>query len=433
MKTQYTLRCLSSGTELEDNKTLPLAYAGAAEPAFLRTEYKKRRLQLRKKSHGIYRFGDWLPVRRTLNGSSAPTTYRSEGLAAELGLENLYITFSGYWPERDVAMMTGTFKECEAFTVCARMPEDFDKTLVVASAGNTARAFIRVCSENRVPIVVVIPESNLSAIWGTAPINSCVRVVTVGGDSDYFDAINLADQIAKYDGFVPEGGARNVARRDGMATTVLSAVTTIGYIPDYYFQAVGSGTGAIAAWEANQRFNEDGQYGSKRMQLMLSQNVPFLTIYDSWQQRSRALVETDPEEARTRANALYARVLSNRRPPYTVRGGLYDALADSDGEVFAVTNEEAIIAGSLFERCEGIDIEPAAAVAVASLIQATNSNKISRDETVMLNVTGGGVGRLVQERDIYRATPAFRVDRAEVTPTRVRELAAELRTLATAW
>ena len=43
---------------------------------------------------------------------------------------------------------------------------------------------------------------------------------------------------------------------------ILSAVTTIGRIPDYYFQAVGSGTGAIAAWEANMRLIEDGRFGS---------------------------------------------------------------------------------------------------------------------------------------------------------------------------
>ena len=59
-----------------------------------------------------------------------------------------------------------------------------------------------------------------------------------------------------------------------MACTVLSAVTTIGRIPDYYFQAVGSGTGAIAAWEANMRLIEDGRFGSNTMKLMVSQNAP---------------------------------------------------------------------------------------------------------------------------------------------------------------
>ena len=56
--------------------------------------------------------------------------------------------------------------------------------------------------------------------------------------------------VAGWDGFIAEGGAKNVARRDGMGTTVLSAVTTIGEIPDAYFQAVGSGTGAIAIFLA---------------------------------------------------------------------------------------------------------------------------------------------------------------------------------------
>jgi cysteate synthase len=35
-----------------------------------------------------------------LKGSSAPVTYKSEGLAEKLGLTNLWITFSGYWPEK---------------------------------------------------------------------------------------------------------------------------------------------------------------------------------------------------------------------------------------------------------------------------------------------------------------------------------------------
>lgn len=427
MNTQYTLRCLSSGIELEDGNSLPLTCPGAEEPAFLRTVYKKRMLNPKRESHGIYRFADWLPLRRVLSGSSAPTTFKSRRLAAELGLENLYITFSGYWPERNVSMTTGTFKECEAFTVCARMPADFDQTLVVASAGNTARAFIRVCSENRIPLVVVVPEGNLPSMWSTAPVDPCVKLVTVGGDADYFDAIQLAGLIAEHDGFVPEGGAKNVARRDGMATTVLSAVTTISRIPDHYFQAVGSGTGAIAAWEANQRFCEDGRFGQRKMKLMLSQNSPFLVLYDSWQRRSRDLVEVDAASARNNANGLFARVLSNRQPPYSVRGGLYDALRDTDGEMFSVTNEEAIIAGSLFESTEGIDIAPPAAVALASLVQAKNNDRISATDTIMLNITGGGVQRLFREHPTHQISPSYRLDKNEVTRERVAEVVEALR------
>lgn len=95
-------------------------------------------------------------------------------------------------------------------------------------------------------------------------------------------------------------GPKNVARRDGMGTTVLSAVEKIGRIPDYYFQAVGSGTGAIAAWEANKRFVADGRFGSHLMKLMVSQNAPFSLMYDAWKAGSRALLPLDENVARNK-------------------------------------------------------------------------------------------------------------------------------------
>ena len=76
-------------------------------------------------------------------------------------------------------------------------------------------------------------------------------LITVEGD--YSDAISRSTAIAQLPHLTAEGGAKNCARRDGMATVMLDAATTIGRIPDYYVQAVGSGTGAIAAWEVAQR------------------------------------------------------------------------------------------------------------------------------------------------------------------------------------
>ena len=174
-------------------------------------------------------------------------------------------------------MTTCSFKETEAYSVCARIDERHaDKVLVVASAGNTARAFAKVCSENNIRLLLAVPYDNLSALWFEKPLNPCVKLIACEKGGDYFDAINLSNIALKSPMFYAEGGAKNVARRDGMATTVLSAATAIGRIPDYYFQAVGSGTGAIAAWEANMRLIEDGSYGDNTMRLMVSQNAPFV-------------------------------------------------------------------------------------------------------------------------------------------------------------
>ena len=208
-------------------------------------------------------------------------------------------------------------------------------------------------------------------------------------------------------GFYPEGGAKNVARRDGMGTTVLSAVTTIGKIPDFYFQAIGSGTGAIAAWEANIRFLADGRYGATKMKLMLSQNSPFLPIKNSWDAGSRQLLPFNDDEARKQVETIVAKVLSNRKPPYSITGGLYDALIDTDGEVLGITNQEAGNAAGLFFETEGNDLEPAAAVAVASLVQAVNNNKVNTSSTIMLNITGGGIERFKSENTISYLEPSL--------------------------
>ena len=109
-------------------------------------------------------------------------------------------------------MKTGAFKECEAYAVCARINDLNDKVMVVASAGNTARAFARVCSENNIPLLLCIPQDCIDAMWSAKPLNPCVKLVATERGSDYFDAIYLSNIICELDKFYPEGGAKNVAR-----------------------------------------------------------------------------------------------------------------------------------------------------------------------------------------------------------------------------
>ena len=397
LPTQYHLASLVTGDSFKDEGWI-LEASGEEKPSLLSSVYDKIQLEVKDDRYGIYKFGDWLPIHRILEGSSAPVTYQSKKLGARLGLKNLYITFSGYWPKRGALMRTCSFKETEAYSVCARLRPEQDQTLVVASAGNTARAFARVCSDNHIPLLLSVPSDTLSALWFDSPLDDCVTLISPPPGCDYYDAIHLSTLVCQIDGFIPEGGAKNIARRDGMATTVLSAATAIGRIPDLYFQAIGSGTGAIAAWEANRRLIADGRFGSHKMKLYLSQNYPFHPIVDAWKARSRDLFPQDDQQAREQVMEIDAKVLSNRKPPYGITGGLFDAMVDTDGEMVFMTNKEAAEAARLFEEEEGIDIHPAAAVATASLIQAVQNKIVSPDAVVMLNITGGGEKRLKREK-----------------------------------
>lgn len=375
-------------------------------PSLIRTVYDVKQIDVRGDDYGIYKFCDWLPVRRMLKGSAAPVTYKSEALAGHLGLDNLYITFNGYWPARGADMTTCSFKETEAYSVCGRFDETVGHVLVVASAGNTARAFAKVCSENNIPLLLSVPEDNLEALWFEQPLNDCVKLISVPKGGDYFDAIHLGNTVLKSKRFVAEGGAKNIARRDGMATTVLSAASSIGRIPDYYFQAVGSGTGAIAAWEAAQRLAQDGRFGANTMRLMVSQNAPFVPMYDAWRADSRHMLSYDDHRARRDAGIIDAKVLSNRRPPYGIAGGLYDALKQSGGEFFVSTNAALRRASRLFEELEGVDIHHAAAVAVDSLIQAVRLGKVKKDAVIMLNITGGGERLYKRNKALWHLKPS---------------------------
>ena len=402
--TDYSLVCCADGHRFNDCGW-SLADPQCGCPSLVRAEYANKQFNPREDLDGLYRYADWLPIRRTLKGSAAPVTYKSEALAAELGLSNLYITFSGWWPEKGAHMSTCSFKETEAYSVCGRLDPENKRILVVASAGNTARAFAKVCSDNNIPLLISIPEDNIGALWFSEPLNDCVKIIASPKGSDYFDAIALSDKVCTDPAFMAEGGAKNVARRDGMGTTLLSAVEKTGRIPDAYFQAIGSGTGTIAVWENNLRLIEDGRWGSHKMRLYPSQNDPFTIMYDSWKLHSRQLVELTPEDARKSAATIDAKVLSNRKPPYSLKGGLFDAMEDAGGDMFKVTNDLLRFWKKRFLDLEGIDIHNAPAVAVASLAQAVNEGIVKRDEMIMLNITGGGEELAKSEQKIVYAQP----------------------------
>lgn len=402
--THYLLQSVNTGQQFSDTGWT-LDAPGEKVDTLIRAVYEEVQLDVKDASLGVFRFADWLPVTRFLKGSSAPATYKSKGLAEYLGLKNLYITFSGYWPEKGVTMRTCSFKETEAYTVGGRITEDTQGTLVVASAGNTARAFARVCSDNNIPLLLCVPEDNLDALWFDEPINDNVKLICTRSGSDYFDAIHLSNKISCMPGFFPEGGAKNIARRDGMGTTVLSAVHFIGKIPEYYFQAVGSGTGAVAAWEAIDRLIVDGRFGRNQMKLMVSQNAPFLAIYDAWKANSRQMLPLDDDVARHQVEEITAKVLSNRKPAYPIIGGLFDCLKDTDGDVLKATNAEADEAARLFEELEGNDIHPAAAIATATLIKEAKEGRIPKDAIVMLNITGGGEKLFKKENKYHYLQP----------------------------
>lgn len=409
----HRLSCPRCGLVFEDDG-FALECPIAHDPALLVSRYASRTFEVDVRAEGLHRYRCWLPKGGQFHQPAGSVTYKSERLNSILQLPNLWIAFSGYWPEKGAGLATATFKELEVCGVLSRLPRRDFRALVVASAGNTAAAFARACSVNEVPCLTVIPARGMQKMRFAGKLHACVKIVCLGGGAAYSDAIALAGRISTGIGFISEGGVKNVGRRDGMATAMLNAVESIGKLPDYYFQAVGSGAGAIATHEAAKRLVEDSRFGRALPRLMLSQNLPFTPLCDSWRRGTREFIETEPEVCRSQTDKILASVLSHQRPPYSIVGGVFDVLSESRGEMFAVTNDEALHAMQLFEECEGIDIEPAAGVALASLTKAVGSSQINPEATVLLHITGGGALRRASYEKLYPASADLELSLAEV-------------------
>jgi len=420
---KFVLRCLGCGREYAP----PAVRCPECEDPLLRTEYAKTDFTP-SELPGIFRFSDWLPPSGAIDTQIGPVVYRSEKLGERLGLSRLYISFNGYAPSVGAMNMTGSFKDFEAFPSILYMREHGLDRVILASAGNTARAFAYAGTLLDFPVYIVAPEAMTYHIWLPIVPSDAIRLIVIEGSNDYALAIELAGLIAGRFRIPPEGGVRNVARRDGMGTVILEYARTVGEIPQHYFQAVGSGTGAIAAWEASLRLRRSGRFGQRLPRLHLVQNAPFTPIHDAWSRDIPIRPEVDVEEQLSRVGKVRADVLANRNPPYGIRGGVADALRDTGGQTYAVTNDQIKSAEALFAETEGVPTGPEGGAALSALEVAIEAGRVEPDNSVLLNITGNEDTLLKRDYTIHRLKPWLTLRPGEVSKDGMKRLQPYFRT-----
>jgi cysteate synthase len=125
--------------------------------------------------------------------------------------------------------------------------------------------------------------------------------------------------------------------------------------------------------------------------------------------------DRDIEEQLRRIEQIDALVLANRTPPYAMAGGVRDALNATSGRTYAVANDDARVAAALFEEAEGVPIGPAAAVATGALIQALDASTISREDDVLLHITGNNEALVQRDAPLHSIEPVWRARQEEIT------------------
>ena len=392
----YKLKCLKSDEKFEDEYTLHYN-----DGALVQAVYREKFQPIEKE--GVWRYANWLPTEKTSYQTAGTVTYKAEKLGDALGFSNLWIAFHGYWPEKGGICPTGSFKDMEAVPTIQRMKDHSCKGMICASAGNTGRAFTHFCAQDNFPLIVIVADIHAHRIWvdKTLDLNSVKLVVVENGT--YQDAKDIAKELSKsLDGWQLEGGAHNIARRDGIGSLILNSYEEIGRLPDHYFQAVGGGPGPIGVYEMMKRLVDSGHYNGEVARIHLSQNLEHCPIHNAWQRKSREFNSADFPVGNVE---VYSDYLLSETPAYSAVGGVYDILNASNGETYIVGENEAGKAGDILEKIERIDVLSPAKVALASLIQATENGNIGKEDCILLNVSGGGVQRLKDEKETKIVEP----------------------------
>ena len=65
--TKYILKSFKTGKEFKDAGWM-LDAPGEAEPTLIRAIYDKKQIDVKDDSWGLYKFADWLPIGRMLEG-----------------------------------------------------------------------------------------------------------------------------------------------------------------------------------------------------------------------------------------------------------------------------------------------------------------------------------------------------------------------------
>jgi cysteate synthase len=147
-------------------------------------------------------------------------------------------------------------------------------------------------------------------------------------------------------------------------------------------------------------------------------------MVSAWQQRRRSLKpEIDMPEAPNAIKEVMSPVLTNRSPPYSIGGGLFDALQATDGHMYAVSNDDGKKAMTLIRDTLEIDPDPAAAVATAALVQAAEAGTVGPDDSILLNITGGGYERIQEDYTLFPIEPAAVITAHETGDNLKTELA----------
>ncbi|MEM7166412.1 MAG: threonine synthase [Planctomycetota bacterium] len=321
----------------------------------------------------IERWRDWLPVSDatpvvSLQEGSTPLI-QAPGLEKEIGgNRRVFLKYDGANP-------TASFKDRGMTLAMSKAMEEGCRGVICASTGNTSASAAAYAARAGVPCYVVLPAGNVATGKLAQAIAHGAVVVPIDGNFD--DALRMVREAVAAKGLTLVNSV-NPYRIEGQKTVALEIIEELGAPPDAHFLPVGNAGNITAAWrgycEWAQKCDQDN--GSRRPQMFGFQAAGAAPIV-----HGHAV-----EKPETIATAIRI----GNPASWT---GATNALAESNGAIAAVTDDEILAAYRHLAAREGVFCEPASAASAAGLLQQARNGTLAVKEgaTIVCTLTGHGL------------------------------------------
>ncbi len=337
-------------------------------------------LPLLDKRHIISMGEGWTPL--------LPT----ENLGSMLGHRQIHIKDERQGP-------TASFKDRQASLAISMLKETDINELVVASTGNVAISYSAYCARSGIKLWAFL-DSNVP--------HEKMREVTLYGSevikvsSTYDRTKQVAAQFAEHRGLFLDKGIKGLAAREAMKTIAFEIAEQLGQqrgtgwaAPDWYIQSVSGGMGPVGVWRGFWELYHMGLI-NKIPKLGIIQTAGCAPMVNSFE---KGLDTVEP--VTNPASIINVLATGNPGPAYPY---LLKLINEYGGAFVKVEDEASFKAMRVMAQLEGMSMEPAAAVAVAGLIQMVQKQVISPRETVVVNASGHTfpVEKQILETEIVR-------------------------------
>ena len=337
----------------------------------------------------LWRYADFLPVDKA-PASSLPTgmtpLVRADRLAERLGLGEV-------WIKNETANPTHSFKDRVVSIALARAIELGFDTLACASTGNLANAVAAHAAYAGLPSYVFIPaDLEQEKILATGAYGGNV----VGVKGNYDDVNRLCTELS----FEREGWAFvNVNVRpyyaEGSKTLAYEVAEQLGWeLPDRVVAPIASGSLYTKVARGFQDFVETGLVAARDVVYNGSQAEGCSPVAQAFAAGRDSCIPVKPDTI--------AKSLAIGNPadgPFAL-----DLAKASGGTIESVTDDEIRAGIRLLAETTGIFTETAGGVTTAVLAKLAEAGQISRDERVVVLITGDGLKTLDTVRGTFEVT-----------------------------